>query len=310
MAELESLTVSAPATSANLGPGFDCLAVALDLGNAVVVSRRPGPLSVRVVGEGAGELAEDASNLVCRALASGLGSLDGLAVECRNRIPLGAGPGLVVGRRLLRPGGGERPGRPALDARRPAGPGRRDRGPRRQLRRLPHGRAGGRGPGAQRAAGGGPRRPRLRGRHPRLPHLHRQRPPGPARDGPAGRCRGHAGQRRGPHAGPGGGAPGRPAPAAGRPPARAAPRGRGAGAGGHARPGRRRRLPGATISGSGPSILLWCRAGASARLEAAATAALAADGVAAKVRPSRPSSAGVRARWTGGSDLRLARAVG
>ena len=43
MAELESLTVSAPATSANLGPGFDCLAVALDLGNAVVVVAPPGP---------------------------------------------------------------------------------------------------------------------------------------------------------------------------------------------------------------------------------------------------------------------------
>jgi len=91
--ELEALTVSAPATSANLGPGFDCLAVALDLGNAVVITRRPGPLQVRVTGEGAGELAEDASNLVCRALATGLPSLDGLAVECRNRIPLGRGLG-------------------------------------------------------------------------------------------------------------------------------------------------------------------------------------------------------------------------
>ena len=68
---LEALTVSAPATSANLGPGFDCLAVALDLGNAVVITRRPGPLEVRVTGEGAGEVPEDASNLVCRALAGG-----------------------------------------------------------------------------------------------------------------------------------------------------------------------------------------------------------------------------------------------
>ncbi|HSJ74508.1 MAG TPA: homoserine kinase, partial [Miltoncostaeaceae bacterium] len=93
MADLEALTVSAPATSANLGPGFDCLAVALDLGNAVIISRRPGPLAVRVSGEGAGELAEDASNLVCRALASGLGPLEGLLVECRNRIPLGRGLG-------------------------------------------------------------------------------------------------------------------------------------------------------------------------------------------------------------------------
>ncbi len=71
--------MSAPATSANLGPGFDCLGMAFDLGNAVVINRRPGPLTVRVVGEGAGELAEDETNLVCRAIASGLGSLDGLA---------------------------------------------------------------------------------------------------------------------------------------------------------------------------------------------------------------------------------------
>src|ERR1039458_4209062 len=73
----ESLIVSAPATSANLGPGFDVLAAALDLTNAVVITRRPGPLVVRVTGEGAGDLPEDASNLVCRALRAGLESLDG-----------------------------------------------------------------------------------------------------------------------------------------------------------------------------------------------------------------------------------------
>jgi len=89
----ESLVVSAPATSANLGPGFDALAVALDLSNAVVIRRRPGPLAVRVTGEGAGEVAEDAGNLVCRAMRMGLDSLDGLEIECRNRIPLGRGLG-------------------------------------------------------------------------------------------------------------------------------------------------------------------------------------------------------------------------
>ena len=89
----ESLIVSAPATSANLGPGFDVLAAALDLTNAVVITRRPGPLVVRVTGEGAGDLPEDASNLVCRALRAGLESLDGLEIECRNRIPLGRGLG-------------------------------------------------------------------------------------------------------------------------------------------------------------------------------------------------------------------------
>lgn len=89
----EALVVSAPATSANLGPGFDALAVALDMSNAVVVSRRPGPLAVRVTGEGAGEVPEDAGNLVCRAMRLGLDSLDGLDIECRNRIPLGRGLG-------------------------------------------------------------------------------------------------------------------------------------------------------------------------------------------------------------------------
>lgn len=83
----------APATSANLGPGFDALALALDLTNEVTVTRRPGPLEVRVSGEGAGEVPEDAENLVCKAMAMGLDSLDGLLVECVNRIPLGRGLG-------------------------------------------------------------------------------------------------------------------------------------------------------------------------------------------------------------------------
>ncbi|MEQ9092681.1 MAG: hypothetical protein RLN63_01105, partial [Miltoncostaeaceae bacterium] len=78
--EPEALTVSAPATSANLGPGFDVLGLALDLGNALVIRRRPGPLVVRVTGEGAGEIPEDDSNLVCRALMRGLDTLDGLEI--------------------------------------------------------------------------------------------------------------------------------------------------------------------------------------------------------------------------------------
>lgn len=57
------------------------------------MTRRPGPLEVHVTGEGAGELPESADNLVCRAMAQGLESLDGLIVECDNRIPLGRGLG-------------------------------------------------------------------------------------------------------------------------------------------------------------------------------------------------------------------------
>lgn len=91
--EAEILSITAPATSANLGPGFDVLALALDLTNEVFITQRPGPLVVHVEGEGAGEVPEDASNLFCRALAAGVGDLDGLEILCRNHIPFGRGLG-------------------------------------------------------------------------------------------------------------------------------------------------------------------------------------------------------------------------
>ena len=69
------------------------LALALDLANEVTITRRPGSLEVHVRGEGAGELPETDENLVCRAMLMGLRSLDGLVVECDNRIPLGRGLG-------------------------------------------------------------------------------------------------------------------------------------------------------------------------------------------------------------------------
>ena len=91
--EPTALTITAPATSANLGPGFDVLALALDLANEVIIRRRPGPLEVHVEGEGAGEVPEGADNLVCRAMLMGLPDLDGLEITCRNRIPFGRGLG-------------------------------------------------------------------------------------------------------------------------------------------------------------------------------------------------------------------------
>jgi homoserine kinase len=67
---------------------------------------------------------------------------------------------------------------------------------------------------------------------------------------------------------------------------------------------------GATISGSGPTMLLWCRREHSDRVADAARAALRRAHVPGAARPCRPTPVGVRARWTGGADLRLARAVG
>ncbi|MDX6580036.1 MAG: hypothetical protein QOJ47_1585, partial [Gaiellales bacterium] len=42
----DALRVSAPASSANLGPGFDCLALALELRNEVEIARGTGELPV------------------------------------------------------------------------------------------------------------------------------------------------------------------------------------------------------------------------------------------------------------------------
>lgn len=91
---VERITVSVPASSANLGPGYDCLGVALTLRNRVEVERRPGPLSVSVSGEGARTLPCDASNLVVRSFAEVWdGELDGLAFRMHNEVPLQAGTG-------------------------------------------------------------------------------------------------------------------------------------------------------------------------------------------------------------------------
>ena len=92
--------VSAPASTANLGPGFDCLGIALDIWNRLEVF--PGenesdvPL-VEIVGEGAGELSTGADNLVFRAMAFLFNEagqeMPPLHLRCHNEIPLKRGMG-------------------------------------------------------------------------------------------------------------------------------------------------------------------------------------------------------------------------
>lgn len=88
-------SVSAPASSGNLGPGFDVLAMALDLRNVVQI--RSGTGSVVLRGHGsAGDLPTDASNLVARAFQQAAGaSITELEVDlrCDNRIPPARGLG-------------------------------------------------------------------------------------------------------------------------------------------------------------------------------------------------------------------------
>jgi homoserine kinase len=80
----------APASSANLGPGFDTLAVALDRYVSVEVEEAPS-LRVHTEGEGAG-LFDDASHLAARVVTEVLGH-DRFAVTVRSQIPLARGLG-------------------------------------------------------------------------------------------------------------------------------------------------------------------------------------------------------------------------
>jgi homoserine kinase len=89
----ERVTVSAPASSANLGPGYDCLGVALPLRLTVTAERRPGPLAVQVDGEGAGRLPSDASNLVAQAFVRGGGPDEGVQLTAHSPVPLASGLG-------------------------------------------------------------------------------------------------------------------------------------------------------------------------------------------------------------------------
>ncbi|HEY7756418.1 MAG TPA: homoserine kinase [Actinomycetota bacterium] len=90
------LVARVPATSANLGPGFDCFGLALDLCNEVAIDTDAEP-GVSWEGEGAGELPTDGSDRVSRAIArvaeaAGI-RVPRFALRGRNRIPLASGLG-------------------------------------------------------------------------------------------------------------------------------------------------------------------------------------------------------------------------
>jgi homoserine kinase len=80
----------APASTANLGPGFDAAGAALDLWNHVEIEQRP--FAVEIDGEGAGELPLDASHLAVQAFAL-LTPPDQYRFRFTNAIPLERGLG-------------------------------------------------------------------------------------------------------------------------------------------------------------------------------------------------------------------------
>jgi homoserine kinase len=89
--------VTVPATSANLGPGYDSFGLALSRYDQVTAEVMPSGLNVEVTGEGADGVSRDESHLIVRAMRATFevlgGQPEGLALSCVNAIPHGRGLG-------------------------------------------------------------------------------------------------------------------------------------------------------------------------------------------------------------------------
>ncbi|MFZ3568163.1 homoserine kinase [Streptomyces sp. BH097] len=113
-----AVRVRVPATSANLGPGFDSLGLSLGLYDDVVVRVADSGLNIDIAGEGSETLPRDESHLLVRSLRTAFDALGGqprgLEIVCANRIPHGRGLGsssaaivsAVVAARAVTIGGG------------------------------------------------------------------------------------------------------------------------------------------------------------------------------------------------------------
>ena len=123
-----SIVVRVPATSANLGPGFDALGLALDWHDEIDVRVVESGLAVDVEGESADSVPRDETHLVVRSMraafdAMGAKQPDGLHLACRNTIPHARGlgssaaaivSGIVAARALLADGASRLDDRAAL----------------------------------------------------------------------------------------------------------------------------------------------------------------------------------------------------
>jgi homoserine kinase len=101
----EPARVTVPATSANLGPCFDALGLALGLRDELVGEVTGSGLDVEVRGVGADDVPRDESNLVLRAMRAAFAAMDvsppGIRLSCNNEIPhargLGSSAAAIVG---------------------------------------------------------------------------------------------------------------------------------------------------------------------------------------------------------------------
>ncbi|MHA6784998.1 homoserine kinase [Pseudonocardia saturnea] len=97
MGRPREVRVRVPASSANLGPGFDSLGLALGLYDEIEVCAVPEGVGVEVLGEGAGQVPCDDRHLVVRAMRTAWNitgdAPGGLRLRCRNAIPHSRGLG-------------------------------------------------------------------------------------------------------------------------------------------------------------------------------------------------------------------------
>jgi len=94
---VKTVKVKIPATTANLGPGFDTLGMALSFYDTYEVEVAESGLEITVEGEGVGDIPLDESNLIYKSLALVFDKLGkkvpGLTLRCENNIPHGRGMG-------------------------------------------------------------------------------------------------------------------------------------------------------------------------------------------------------------------------
>lgn len=96
---MQQVTISVPATSANLGPGFDCLGIALNLRHRVTFTLQQDPgIIISAEGEDAHLIQRDEGNLVYLAMRLvfqqlGLDPPNGLHIHQENEIPIASGLG-------------------------------------------------------------------------------------------------------------------------------------------------------------------------------------------------------------------------
>jgi len=91
------VTVRAPATSANLGPGFDSFGLALSLYDVVTARVTPAGVTIEVTGSGTATAESGEQHLVIRAMRTAFAAIGsqppGIALSCVNAIPQGYGLG-------------------------------------------------------------------------------------------------------------------------------------------------------------------------------------------------------------------------